>query len=643
MPTPQQLLKRYWGFERFRHGQLEIIKAAASGEDVLALLPTGGGKSICYQVAGLKRGGLTLVISPLIALMADQVAQLTQRGLKAAFVNSSLPPAEQLQILDNATRGEYQFLYVAPERLLTTEFQARLPYLNVKLLAIDEAHCISQWGHQFRPNYRRLAEFREQLPAIPTMALTATATPEVQDDIITQLQLYDAFRYLGSFERPNLRFAVLYERPAIDRVVEVIRSIGGSGILYVRSRQGTETLAQQLSVKGIPAQAYHAGLKPHLRERVQQAWQHNQTQVVVATNAFGMGIDKPDVRFVLHTEAPPDLESYYQEAGRAGRDGHTAYAVLFHRGEITEKLTQRFKQANPSPKLIQQVYRGLQAELSKRRVYDLSEEQQRNYRLPLRLEQFAKRMRLPIATIHAAIRQLEHAEMLSTEERFAPDYTLQITAQEHYVRQLADEGKPMGQLLENLLRGLGGEIFQRPKQVSPKRLEHIAELSVGELHKLLDALAARGYIQYSRPQIEQFIRFLHPQLASVKQMLSVEELSARQQANHRRLQAMLQYAEDLNSCRSVTLRRYFGDTDATPCGRCDVCTGRHAKQPTNTEEHANIRARLLSVLASTSSINYDDLLKKVSIGAPDACEFVLRELIREERAALNYKGEVSLI
>ena len=570
MRRAQEILEKHWGHAEFRHGQLEVISASVAGEDVLALLPTGGGKSICYQVAGLMHGGLTLVVSPLIALMADQVEALNSRGLKAAYVNSSLPSNEQLSTLDACARGELQFLYVSPERLPTTAFQARLPYLNIGLLAIDEAHCISQWGHQFRPNYRRLAEFREQIPHVPTMAVTATATPEVQRDIVEQLALDQPFRFLGSFERANLRFAVLYERPAIDRLTAVIQSIGGSGILYMRSRKGTETMAQRLRTKGFPSAAYHAGLSARVRSKVQDDWQQNRIQIVVATNAFGMGIDKPDVRFVIHTEATPDLESYYQEAGRAGRDGQTAYAVLFHRQEVTEKLTQQFKQSHPSPKLIQQVYRNLQSELARRRVYNLSEADQRAYRLPLRLEEFSKHSGLPSATIRAAIMQLQAAEVVVVDEVYSPNYRVKFTAQEYYVRELIGQESAMGKVLERLLRRIGGELFRRSKSLSKAYLTEIIGLPVGQMHKLLDALAARGYIQYSIPQIEQFIRFLQPNLANAREQLSVEQLKARQNASRKRLQAMLSYAEDLQTCRSVVLRHYFGDADAKPCGRCDI-------------------------------------------------------------------------
>ncbi|MCS7072972.1 MAG: ATP-dependent DNA helicase, partial [Bacteroidia bacterium] len=314
MRSIHDILKQHWGYDQFRPLQEEIIQSVVGGYDTLALLPTGGGKSICFQVAGLARGGLTLVVSPLIALMKDQVENLIQRGIRATFINSSLPSNENERRIQDAINGQYDFLYCSPERLQTVSLQERLPLLNIHTLAIDEAHCISQWGYDFRPAYLQITEIRKLLPGVPVIALTATATPTVQQDIIEKLKLSTAKQFTKSFVRENLRYVVLYEENRYQKMLEILRKIHGSGVIYVRSRKATETIADQLLSAGISAAPYHGGMNTQQRNSVQQQWLDNRIRIMVATNAFGMGIDKPDVRIVIHIDLPPDLESYYQEA-----------------------------------------------------------------------------------------------------------------------------------------------------------------------------------------------------------------------------------------------------------------------------------------------------------------------------------------
>ncbi len=612
---PLQILKKYWNYPAFREMQEEIILASLQGKDVLAILPTGGGKSVCYQVAGLARHKLTLVISPLIALMKDQTEQLTRRNIRATFINSSLSKKEIDIRLFDARAGKYDFLYCAPERLATSSLLEVLPYLDIGLLAIDEAHCISQWGHQFRPSYRQIAEFRKKIPDVPVMAVTASATPEVRKDILEQLAMEKAEIFVKTFVRPNLRYSVMYETDIEKKMLQILRNVPGTSIVYVRSRKATQEYAAFLRKHGFSSEAYHAGLSTEKRNRIQEKWIENKIRVITATNAFGMGIDKPDVRTVIHVDLPPDLESYYQEAGRAGRDGKTAYPVILFHPSFSDKMIKKWKDSYPSFETVKGVYDMLC------NLYYVSKNNYPKTPFVIDVERWGKILKIPYTQIRASLKILEDAELLrllDNRDKHKASVFFRISPEK--ARKLGDKNDNIAKVTEILTRETSGAVFSSVEEIDIRRTAWKYKISETILKETLDYLANFNYIEYIPPLERSGFKFLQPRKKISKKFLDWKLQDFLREQARKRLFAMINYAEGIETCRSQYIARYFGESDASACGKCDICIGRHKLQPSK-----NIARSLKRILAKEDALPVREVLGKFP---PDQKEKVISHIQR---------------
>ncbi|MEJ5995880.1 ATP-dependent DNA helicase RecQ [Pedobacter sp. Du54] len=602
--TATEILRKYWGFDQFRPLQDEIIQSVLNGNDTLALLPTGGGKSICFQVPALMMDGICIVVSPLIALMKDQVENLKAKGIDAIAIYAGMGKREIDILLDNCIFGNIKFLYLSPERLLSPIVRERISYMNVNLIAIDEAHCISQWGYDFRPPYLQLTNLREIHPDKPILALTATATAFVKNDIQAKLAFKNANVFVKSFERSNLSYAVLNVEDKHKKLLEIVRNVKGSGLIYVRNRRETAEIASFLQRNGVVADFYHAGIEKELRFKKQENWKTDVVRVMVATNAFGMGIDKPNVRFVIHLDLPDSLEAYYQEAGRAGRDEKRAFAVLLANESDQLILKGKYKDSFPSIVEIKKTYHYLGS------YFQLAFGAGEGLSFEFDLADFCKRFSLKVMNTLAALKFLEHDGYLVLSENIFLQSRIMFTADHEDVYRFQIENAGYDLIIKTIQRSYGGA-FDGYVKIKESDLAKRLRLSFNEVVDHLNKLQQFEILSYL-PQTDQpQLQFVLPRADQLHLDIDVKYIKLRQQIQQEQINAVLSYSTTL-VCRSKQLLHYFGENSAAKCKVCDVCL--HEKKM---EDLAQLKDKIDFEIAThlqTHSYGLDELVNSISIG-----------------------------
>ena len=567
----QSILQKYWGYPDFRGIQRNIIESIASGRDTLGLMPTGGGKSITFQVPALAQEGVCIVITPLIALMKDQVQHLREHGILADAIYADKSRSEILQTLDNAIFGGVKILYVSPERLASEMFQTKLRHIHVSFITVDEAHCISQWGYDFRPSYLQIASIREMKPGIPILALTATATPEVVDDIQEKLHFKEKNVFKMSFERKNLAYVVREAEDKQGEMIHILQSVGGSAIVYARSRKRTKEMAQLLSQQGITATFYHAGLDPDVKDQRQKAWQKDEVRVMCATNAFGMGIDKPDVRVVIHIDCPDSLEAYFQEAGRAGRDGQKSYAVLLYNKHDELKLCKRVDDTFPPKELIQDIYEHLAY------FYQIGVGSGQGKTFEFDIEKFCVTYKYFPTKVDASLRILERSGYLHYEDNPDGKARVMFLLGRNDLYQLDQLAPSQDAVVTALLRSYGS-LFVDLTYIDETMIARQAELTIQQVYFALKSLAARHIIQFIPRRKIPFISYTRDRVDGDKVVIPKEVWESRREQYEKRIKSMIRYAKNDEVCRSRQLLAYFGEENDRDCKQCDVCLADQAEE-----------------------------------------------------------------
>lgn len=621
-------LKRYWGYDSFRPVQEEIILSVMAGRDTLALMPTGGGKSLTYQVPTLAREGLCIVVTPLIALMKDQVDRLRRLGIPAVAVHSGLSSRAVDIALDNCVYGDMKFLYVAPERLSAENFRLRVQRMKVSLVAVDEAHCISQWGYDFRPSYLRIAELRRLLPGTPVLALTASATAEVADDVMEKLAFGEKHILRSSFARPNLSYAVRHVEEKNEQLLRIVRNVAGSGIVYLRTREGTEQIAELLRSEGITAAAYHGGLGHAERTIRQEEWIAGKVRVMAATNAFGMGIDKADVRFVVHYAMCDSLESYYQEAGRAGRDGRRSYALLLVAPDDRLRIVRRFEQEFPPLEKIKEIYEKIASYLQ----VGIGDGAQTSHLF--NIHDFCARERLYIGTVQSALKLLQqNGYMTLTDEMENPARLMFCISRDdlYRIRVSRDDLDPFIRTLLRCYDGLFTEFRAIDEGVLARRSGYTVE-RVKELLKRMWQLRIIRYIPSNRSPI---LFFDEERLPTADLYIAPETYRRRRELTRQRFEQMLAYAENETRCRSAVLEEYFGEREAAECGACDLCLARRRR---NREDEA-LREKILNLLNDTP-MHVEELVARLGRD-PRTVTRTIDELLAAAKISAGKNGKLA--
>ena len=633
MQSIHSILKEYWGFPGFRPLQEEIINTVLKGNDCLALLPTGGGKSICFQVPAIAMGGLCLVVTPLIALMKDQVENLRRKGITAFSIHSGMTWKEVLKTIETAGNSNCKFLYVSPERLETKVFKEYLPSLGVKLIAVDEAHCISQWGYDFRPSYLRISSLREEMPGVPILALTASATMEVQKDICEKLLFEKQTIFRQSFERPNLSYSVFNVASKINKVEDVLSKVEGTGIVYCRSRRKTKEISDLLNMKGISADFYHAGLPQEERNEKQEAWLKDKTRVIVCTNAFGMGIDKPGVRVVLHADVPDCLENYYQEAGRAGRDGNRSYAVLLANEKELKGLEASADKKFPGEEEIRKTYKALMnhlqipAGMGEGKYYELD--------APV----FIKDFQLDGGIVLSALKTLEQEELLYFNEQIFIQSKLQVIATRERLIEFEKEHPELESLLKTILRTYEGVLDQQVT-INEKGVSAILKKPVEEITKQLKELNKYCVIEYTPRKEKPQVYLFQNRVLAGDLKIDMIRYNKRKKQFEERAGAMRNYIYTSTLCRSVMIGRYFGDDQLKPCGICDTCINKK-KKDVSAAEFDHLSSTIMNEI-KLSPVTMKELFVKLNTVSKDKIKEVLRFLQSEEKVVINDSGKMSL-
>ena len=634
MSTPLQILKKYWGHEQFRPLQADIIDAVVAQKDVLALLPTGGGKSICFQVPALMQDGMCLVISPLIALMQDQVNNLQEKGIEAAVIHSGMPFTAVKETLQACTSGAYKFLYLSPERIESNLFKEYLPALDISLIAVDEAHCIAQWGYDFRPPYLRIAALRTELPGVPIIALTASATKDVESDIIEKLAFKEPTIFRQPYKRPALSYSYFEVESKINKALEIINNVKGGGIVYCNTRKQTKDIAELLRLQKISADYYHAGVSADERQKKQKKWMVGETRIMVCTSAFGMGIDKDDVRTVIHYDMPDCLENYYQEAGRAGRDGKKAYAVLLATSADITKARNLHETRFPAIDVIKNIYQSianylqLPVGIGEGGYFDFN------------LLEFCSNFKLDLILVTQTLKVLEQEGHIQFSENIFLPSQVCFTCSKEGLENFEQAYPAFEPLIKALLRSYQG-IFDNRISVFEKRMAGICKQSIDEIQKQLQQLAAMGMIEYLPQKETPQIHFLLNRAPAAFLHIDKDQYLKRKEAFTTRINTLIRFATNPGCCRSVFIGNYFGDIDKDNCGICDYCLS-IKKNKIDANTFTNIEKQLFVLLSKTPT-PMGSIFVALAKEDKEAVWEVIHFLEAENRLIMNEDGTIQLV
>jgi ATP-dependent DNA helicase RecQ len=628
----REILRSYFGYNDFRGIQSEIIESIGAGKDTLGLMPTGGGKSITFQVPALAMEGVCIVITPLIALMKDQVAHLRARGIKAAAIYSGLSREEIITILENSIFGGVKILYISPERLSSRLFLTKLKHIKVSFITVDEAHCISQWGYDFRPSYLKISDIRKTIgKEIPVLALTATATPQVVKDIEDKLGFTEDNVFRMSFERKNLAYIVRVATDKRKEMIHILNSVGGSAIIYTRSRKNTKEIAQLLNDNGLSATFYHAGLDHTVKDERQKAWQGDQVRIMVATNAFGMGIDKPDVRLVIHIDCPDSIEAYFQEAGRAGRDGWKSYAVLLYNDSDKRKLDKRVTDTFPEKEYIRTVYEHLAY------FYQIGAYSGEGLTFQFNIDKFCRTFKHFPIQVDSSLRILQRAGYIEYDEIGDDAARVMFLLGRNELYRLENQTKNEETVITALLRCYGG-LFTDYVYIDEAFVAQQAGLNKQEVYLILKNLSARHILHFIPQRKMPTITYTTWREEGDKLVIGEDVYEKRKEQYKNRIYAMIEYASNDYTCRSRMLLRYFGEKNIHDCGQCDACNNHNGDRLSESEAD-DVKKRILSVLADGSHHPFSDLL---SLHLPDriineTIEYLIDEEIIRTEDGMLYK------